>query len=322
MRTLSATVKALTCALFILALSAVANAQMTRTWVSRTGDDSSSTCSTTAPCRTFTGALLKTLDKGEIDCLDSGSFGTVSITKNITIDGKGTMAAILATNTNGVVINDSTMLTPQSIVVVLRNLSISGGSTGLDGIRFLAGKALQVEHCVISGFGGNGTNSDGIDVALTAQAFGNQNVKVTDTIISNNTGNGIRASNTGTLSGVLVTVDSSHLDSNANGILTSTACTLQVANSYFVFNTDSGLDIGTGTFSVDVDASVFESNSNGIKAEASTTRIGGCRISGNFNGINFLGGTVQSFGDNKVKGNYSSDQLGGAVTPVSDPVKI
>jgi hypothetical protein len=321
MRTPSATVKALTCALFILALSAVANAQMTRTWVSRGGDDSSSTCSTAAPCRTFASAISKTNDKGEIDCLDSGSFGTVTITKNVTIDGRGTMASILATNSNGVVVSDAAMATPQTIVVVLRNLTINGGGTGLDGIRFLAGKALQVENCVISGFGG-GANSDGIDVALTGTAVGNQNLKVVDTLISNNSGAGIRASNTAAGGFVLVTVDASHMDSNNIGFLSSTDCIAQISNSYFTFNIDSGLNTATGTFQVDVDNSTFESNTNGIKAEAATTRIGGCRISGNGNGINFTGGVVQSFGDNRVKGNFTADQFGGAVTAIAAPAKI
>ena len=320
MRPLSTTVKALTCALFILTLSAIANAQMSRTWVSSVGDDSN-ICSRTAPCRTFTGAILKTTDKGEIDCVDPGSFGTVTITKNVTIDGRGTVASILATNSNGIVISDAAMVTPQTIVVVLRNLTINGGGTGLDGIRFLAGKALQVENCVISGFGGNGVNSDGIDVNLSGMAPGNQDVKVTDTVISNNSGAGIRASNTAAGTAVLVSVEASRLAANATGFLSSTGCIAQIANTYFTFNVDSGLDVGAGTYTVDVDTSYFQSNTNGIKAEAATTRIGGCRISGNANGINFLGGSVQSFGDNRVKGNFTSDQLGGAVTPVPDPVK-
>ena len=322
MRTLSTTVKALTCALFILTLSAVANAQaMSRTWVSGVGDDMNP-CSRTLPCRTFMGAFVKTTDKGEIDCIDPGSYGTVLLTKNITIDGKGTMASILATNTNGVVVNDTMMATPQTIVVVLRNLTISGGGTGLDGIRFLGGKALQVENCVISGFGGNGTNSDGIDVALTGLAAGNQDVKVSNTLISNNTGAGIRASNTAAGGAVLVTVGASRFDANNIGFLSSTSCSAQISNTDFTLHTDSGLSVGAGTLAVDVTASHFVSNANGITSAASTTRIGGCSLLGNGVGINFTGGTVQSFGDNMVKGNFFNDQAGGAVVLVSALVKI
>ena len=81
MRSLSTTVKAMTCALFILALSSLAHAQ-TRTWVSGVGDDLNP-CSRTAPCKTFAGAISKTADKGEIDCLDPGGFGTVTRGKQV-----------------------------------------------------------------------------------------------------------------------------------------------------------------------------------------------------------------------------------------------
>lgn len=49
-------------------------AQATRTWVSGIGDDQNG-CSRTQPCRTFAGAILKTLSGGEINALDGGGFG-------------------------------------------------------------------------------------------------------------------------------------------------------------------------------------------------------------------------------------------------------
>ena len=72
-----------------------AQAQATRTWVSGTGDDANP-CSRTAPCKTFAGAISKTAVGGEINAIDSGGFGAVTITKAITIDGAGTFASILA----------------------------------------------------------------------------------------------------------------------------------------------------------------------------------------------------------------------------------
>src|SRR5438045_6912203 len=66
--------------------SAVADAQATRTWVSGVGDDANP-CSRTAPCKTFAGAISKTAEGGEIDALDPGGFGTVTITKAITLEG-------------------------------------------------------------------------------------------------------------------------------------------------------------------------------------------------------------------------------------------
>src|SRR3982751_3731335 len=71
-------------ALIALAIPASASAQATRTWVSGVGDDANP-CSRTAPCKTFAGAISKTANGGEINCLDPGGFGGVTITKSITI---------------------------------------------------------------------------------------------------------------------------------------------------------------------------------------------------------------------------------------------
>src|SRR6266481_8282985 len=101
--------------------SSAAQAQATRTWVSGVGDDANP-CSRTAPCKTFAGAISKTAAGGEIDALDPGGYGAVTITKGITIDGGGgQVASVLVSGTNGIVVaagaND---------VVILRNLRITG----------------------------------------------------------------------------------------------------------------------------------------------------------------------------------------------------
>ena len=82
-------------AILTVVASSLANAQATRTWVSGVGDDANP-CSRTAPCKTFAGAISKTAVNGEIDCIDPGGFGAVTITKSITIDGGGTFARSLA----------------------------------------------------------------------------------------------------------------------------------------------------------------------------------------------------------------------------------
>src|SRR6266568_2720095 len=102
-----------------------AQAQATRTWVSGVGDDANP-CSRTAPCKTFAGAISKTADGGEIDCIDPGGFGAVTITKGITIDGGGTFASILFSGTNAIIVNETT----NTKTIILRNLSLNGGGTG------------------------------------------------------------------------------------------------------------------------------------------------------------------------------------------------
>src|ERR1700709_332898 len=142
--------------------SAPASAQATRTWVSGVGDDVNP-CSRTAPCKTFAGAISRTAAGGEIDCLDPGGFGTLTITKSITIDCNATRGSVLASATNGFNINDSGSGFPNSISVILRGLTINGAGnaaqnaqgnpgSGLVGINFLSGASLIVENVIIQRF--------------------------------------------------------------------------------------------------------------------------------------------------------------------------
>lgn len=133
------------CVLILTGGCLVAEAQATRTWVSGVGDDVNP-CSRTAPCKTFAGAISKTAAGGEINCLDPAGYGSVIITKSITLDCTGTNGSILATGTNGIVINGA------KIVVRLRNLNINGAAKGTNGIVNPAGATVSVENVVIDGF--------------------------------------------------------------------------------------------------------------------------------------------------------------------------
>src|ERR1700712_1596076 len=85
-------------------LAAPAHAQATRTWVSGTGDDANP-CSRTAPCKTFAGSVSKTAAGGEINVLDPGGFGAVTITKSLTISSEGFEAGVLVSGTNAIIVN-------------------------------------------------------------------------------------------------------------------------------------------------------------------------------------------------------------------------
>jgi Right handed beta helix region len=126
-------------------MSAVSFSQATRTWVSGVGDDVNP-CSRTAPCKTFAGAISKTAAGGEINVIDPAGYGAVTITKSMTIDGKGAMASILSSGTNGIIINGA------DAVVTIRNISINGAGNGINGIRIIAAKKVFIEDCVIAGF--------------------------------------------------------------------------------------------------------------------------------------------------------------------------
>src|ERR1700686_1788211 len=99
---------ALICAIGLALLAMPANAQATRTWVSGVGDDANP-CSRTAPCKTFAGAISKTASGGEIDCLDPGGFGALTITKPITILCMPVSnGGVLVSGTSGIVVSLST----------------------------------------------------------------------------------------------------------------------------------------------------------------------------------------------------------------------
>lgn len=162
-----------------LAFTTLAEAQATRTWVSGVGDDVNP-CSRTAPCKTFAGAISKTAVGGEIDALDSGGFGSVTITKSITIDGTGMMGSILGANIHGILVNITDPADTEKSVRI-RGLSINGAGTGTQGIKLIAANKLSIEDTVIDGF------TDGITVSAPAKAH----VTVINTTVRNNSGTGI-----------------------------------------------------------------------------------------------------------------------------------
>src|SRR5919199_3149621 len=135
-------------ALVALAIPAAASAQATRTWVSGVGDDANP-CSRTAPCKTFAGAISKTAAKGEINCLDPGGFGGVTINKSLTIKCHYTEGGVLVSGTNAIVINAAA-----TDKVELRGLDINGLGTGLNGVRILAAKQVNIFDDEIYGFTG------------------------------------------------------------------------------------------------------------------------------------------------------------------------
>ena len=288
-----------------LICSSLAQAQATRTWVSGVGDDANP-CSRTAPCKTFAGAISKTAAAGEIDALDRGGFGAVTITKSITIDGGDFASGILASLTNGVIVN----LANATDKVTLRNISINGAGNGLNGIRFIQNGKLHVEHCRIYGFGGsNGSNGRGIEFAPTAL---NTVLTVKDTIITGNFGAGIALLPASTGS-VNASFENVYSEDNQNGFTVQDKSTVTMRNCRASHNVSNGfLAIGSanGNPQVFLESCVANSNgTNGIRTQGSATptiRISNVEINGNSTGISIGVGAVLSFGNNHNDGNTTN----------------
>jgi hypothetical protein len=298
-------------AISLIASPAAVHGQATRTWVSGVGDDVNP-CSRTAPCKTFAGAISKTANGGEIDCLDPGGFGTVTITKSLTIDCTGTLGGVLnAGGVNGISVNDSATATPNTIEVILRGLSIDGAGTpaGLNGVRFISGRSLVMEDVLIQ----NQTGQTGIAVTPAGAAeFYAENVTVTDgstgihfrptggggsvravlrnVRAQNNSANGLNIDTNGNTApaGIIVAVDKSSITGNFTGIALNapagtTSATVMVSDSVVANNSSIGIS-ATGTLG--------------------RIRVGGSSVTGNGTGVSATGGaTINTYATNQLNGN-------------------
>jgi hypothetical protein len=264
----------------------------TRTWVSGTGDDVNP-CSRTAPCKTFAGAISKTAAGGEINCLDSAGYGAVTITKAITINCEGVIGSVLVSGTNGIVVSAG-----PSDVVILRHLEVNGIGTGINAIRFLAGKALLVDNCLIYGF-----TTNGIDAALGATA----SVDVKDTTITNLGGAGIRA--TTTAGAVVLSADHVNVPRvGSNGVEVATGGVATVSNSVSFVNAAGVAATAAGAV-MNTSNSVLSNNSVGANASVSGASIGldNNSIYDNTTGVNAVAGAQFISANNNKFNNNSSN---------------
>jgi len=291
---------------FVAAMATPAAAQATRTWASGVGDDVNP-CSRTAPCKTFAGAISKTAAGGEIDTLDPGGFGTVTITKAITIDGSAGMASILASGTNGVIVSAG-----PNDVVTLRNLSINGAGTtlGINGVRVLTGREVNIENCVIFGFSNNG-----IDFIPSSATM---NVLVTNTTLAKNAVNGIFARTNGSFFARL-TMSRVRLDRNGAGVTAGDNSLVFVSDSVAANNTGNGF-VALSSFGgpAQLTLQTVQTASNGNTGVLSQNAAAAVRLSdsaidhnGGAGVVSLAGGQILSNGNNRSTANAGGD---GAVT--------
>jgi hypothetical protein len=270
-------------ALALVLPAAPAQAQASRTWVSGVGDDANP-CSRTAPCKTFAGAISKTAPGGEIDALDPGGFGAVTITKAITIDGGGgQVASVLVSGTNGMIVQAGV-----NDVVILRNLRINGIGSGLAGIKFVSGSALQVENCDVFGF-----TQHAILIQPSSQPVAGARVLIKNSTAANSA-NGI-------------TID---------GSLGAAAAVVKVtiSQSWVSTNTANGITAGTTAGHSTVFAMldrIVSSNNNGIGIQANGSvgvELGASTVTGNGTATQAInGGAVASFKNNQINENTAGD---------------
>jgi hypothetical protein len=295
-------------ALAVTLPAAPAQAQATRAFVSAAGSDSNNCINTNTPCRHFQNAYIAMPNGGEIDVLDPGNYGALTVNHKLSIVGRGWATVGGVNGAASFVINSGTGDTIDISGVTLDGANIADSS----GIQFNSGGSLNVQDSVIRNFAGNG-----IHVSSSASAT---QLFVSYTLVADNGGDGIGLFPSGseTTNGVL---DHVKMQNNFNGLAIAAVpgqtINVIVSDSVIASNLNDGITIefDGGVASIMVRNSTIANNTNfGLQM---TSGVGGCvgaagaiirvsrsAITGNGTGwVNATCSGVLSYGDNNIDGN-------------------
>ena len=274
-----------------------------RSYVATYGSDNNHVtgCTQDAPCRTFTIGMTQVNPGGELLVLDTGEFGNLGITKPVTVIANPGVHAVAI----GVAITNG-------IHATVRGLQVVGSGTFGTGRGFsVNGASLDIENCVVSGWGDGG---------LWLQA---SQVRIVDTIVRNNFGSGMYIRDSGTVS-----LRNVRVFGNEGGLQIETglvaAPTIVTVTESEVSSNGWGILVYKGAFDeeirVSIQGTVVANNTGfGISVSGPKSRlaIGSSSIVGNAYGFSNQGGgaVFESYGDNILR--YNATQTVGTITPVS-----
>jgi hypothetical protein len=281
-----------------------AQAGASRTFVSAAGSDSNP-CTITLPCRNFAAAYMQTGPNGQVDALDPGNYGSLTITGPVSIEGHG-WASMSATTGAAITINANTSDKINIVGVVLDGLGIVDNT----GIQFNSGGSLIVRDSVIRNF-----YEDGI--FFVPNSSGASYIFVSNTLVSGNRGYGIAIfpDGSGTTAGVLNHVELiNNGDAGLNVGSGGQTIKVTVSDSVSAFNVNDGIDAGVTGGAVTVvvrNSTVANNGHNGLSANVptgagvATILVTRSTITGNgAAGWNIIPpGVVVSYGDNNIDGN-------------------
>jgi len=300
------TLNVIAIAIFMFAFASFAQAQASRTWVSGVGDDANP-CSRTAPCKTFAGAISKTARNGEINCLDPGGFGSVTITKSITIDCHEVFASILHPGLNGINISYDSFDQVNDLrkTVRLRNLNFNGFDTGVVGIN-ISGNATNsgnskvfIEDCMLDG------NFASTATGIRDVRSGGAVLAISNTTVRNMNAAGIIVNPAAAGNTINVTINNTRVSFCLQfGFAGSQGSKTTIYNSVFTRN-QVGIHADTSGTDVAVDHCVVsESVTNGFEATSAGAfiRVSNTTAMNNGTLASAVGGTVASYGNNQTGG--------------------
>jgi hypothetical protein len=293
---------------------AAAQAAASRTFVSAAGNDSNP-CTITMPCRNFQAAYNAVAPNGQIDALDPGNYGSLTIIGPVSVQGHGW--AGMSANTGAAITINSPGANDAIVIsgVVLDSLGI----TGTNGIVFNSGGSLTVTDCVARNFSFTSSGGNGILMQPTSGAM---SFVITNTIVSNNNSGGIVYApprfSTATANGVIDRVVATN---NFIGIAFQTtngggATTGAISNSVVGNSSADGISVQNAypsgaalVVSIDNTSSNSNAGSGVVAAVTATVVLGRSVITANTTyGLRNLTSpnTVYSYQDNRINGNGTS----------------
>lgn len=273
----------------ITGFAMTSEAQVARVFVSINGNDANDCLSPSAACRTLNGGVTKVDTGGEVILVDTGSYAGATITKSVKIN---VPSGNVAFSGLPIVVN------APGGTVVLRGLTMKALTPGTGtGIDVLAAAAVFIENCVIDGW------STGVSMAVAGELF------VKGSTVRNNLNSGLQANN----AGVSVSVDSSRFERNGSIGLYILNGKASAVRSLFTQNVGGAGSESAGQLMVDqCEAS---NNSNFGLATNGFVRVLNSTLTGNGTGLSNVGGIIESFGNNVVRGNTTN--TAGTITTVA-----
>jgi hypothetical protein len=280
-----------------------------RVFVASYGNDANTAtnCGFANPCRGFTAAMTVVDPGGEVLALDAAGYGTVTITKSVSlVANPGVYAGI------SVAAGDGVTIATAGVNVTLRGLNING-TGGTNGITMTNGAKLSIENCVIANFTGMGVN---VTTAATVRIIdslirdnqygvyliGNAAGDISATRILNNSGVGVWILANVVGGTTSVTINNSHVTGGNTGVNSSGANP-------------------TGTARMAVTNSTISHSLYGVVVNSvvgiGVVTVGNSTIANNGTGFysSGTGTTLETLGNNTVR--LNNNNATGTITAVS-----
>jgi Right handed beta helix region len=261
-------------------------AQLTRSYVARTGSDGAD-CTQATPCGSFTTAIANTNANGEVNAVDTGGYTSFTVAKSLTVKANGAVASV-SPFTVGITVSAGA-----NDIVILSGLEVNAfANSGTIGIRIVSAKEVHIIDCHI--FGGS---QAGIRDERTAAG---SVLVVRDTNIHDGAGIGVLLAG----SNIRATLDNVHANANNYGIAIASGNSMNVNRSTFTGNKTAGVEADPGARLL-IENSVISNNLSTGVASSSSVVLDNTAIL--YNGGPGIGGPSYSYGNNRIVANGGTD---------------